>query len=234
MENALYLIPVTLGETEYSKVLPDYNFQVISQIRHFIVENIRSARRFLCKIQGINLDDAEFFELNEHTDIKSVSNYLNPIKNGFPMGIISEAGCPGIADPGALIVEMAHKKNIPVIPLTGPSSIFLSLMASGFNGQSFCFNGYLPAKNNERFSKLKKIEQKIYRENQTQIFIEVPYRNLSMLEAILSALQPQTKLCIASGITTDTEFIKTKTISEWKKSKIPDINKIPTIFLLYK
>ena len=161
MKNALYLIPVTLGETEYSKVLPDYNFQVISQIRHFIVENIRSARRFLCKIQGLNLDDAEFFELNEHTDIKSVSNYLNPIKNGFPMGIISEAGCPGIADPGALIIEMAHKKNIPVIPLTGPSSIFLSLMASGFNGQSFCFNGYLPAKNNERFSKLKKIEQKI-------------------------------------------------------------------------
>ena len=150
------------------------------------------------------------------------------------MGIISEAGCPGIADPGALIVEMAHKKNIPVIPLTGPSSIFLSLMASGFNGQSFCFNGYLPAKNNERFSKLKKIEQKIYRENQTQIFIEAPYRNLSMMDTILSALQPQTKLCIASGITTDTEFIKTKTISEWKKSKIPDINKIPTIFLLYK
>ena len=234
METALYLIPVTLGETEYSKVLPDYNLKVISQIKHFIVENIRSARRFLCKIEGVNLDDAEFFELNEHTDIKSISNYLDPLKNGFPMGIISEAGCPGIADPGALVVEMAHNKNIPVIPLTGPSSIFLSLMASGFNGQSFCFNGYLPAKNNERFSKLKKIEQKIYKENQTQIFIEAPYRNLSMLETILSALQNQTKLCIASGITTDKEFIKTKTVSEWKKSKIPDINKIPTLFLLYK
>ena len=234
METALYLIPVTLGETEYSKVLPDYNFKVVSQIKHFIVENIRSARRFLCKIEGVNLDDAEFFELNEHTDIKSISNYLDPLNNGFPMGIISEAGCPGIADPGALIVEMAHNKNIPVIPLTGPSSIFLSLMASGFNGQSFCFNGYLPAKNNERFSKLKKIEQKIYKENQTQIFIEAPYRNLSMLETILSALQNQTKLCIASGITTEKEFIKTKTVSEWKKSKIPDINKIPTIFLLYK
>lgn len=234
METALYLIPVTLGETEYSKVLPDYNLKVISQIKHFIVENIRSARRFLCKIEGVNLDDAEFFELNEHTDMKSISNYLDPLKNGFPMGIISEAGCPGIADPGALVVEMAHNKNIPVIPLTGPSSIFLSLMASGFNGQSFCFNGYLPAKNNERFSKLKKIEQKIYKENQTQIFIEAPYRNLSMLETILSALQNQTKLCIASGITTDKEFIKTKTVSEWKKSKIPDINKIPTIFLLYK
>ena len=233
MENALYLIPVTLGETEYSKVLPDYNFQVISQIRHFIVENIRSARRFLCKIQGINLDDAEFFELNEHTDIKSVSNYLNPIKNGFPMGIISEAGCPGIADPGALIVEMAHKKNIPVIPLTGPSSIFLSLMASGFNGQSFCFNGYLPAKNNERFSKLKKIEQKIYRENQTQIFIETPYRNDALLADLLANLSPQTRLCLAADLTLESQTIRTMSVAEWKKIGF-SVGKRPCVFLILK
>ncbi len=234
MEKALYLIPVTLGDTPYEKVLPQYNFEIIEQIKYFIVENVRSARRFLCKIPNVNLDEVTFYELNEHTDLKSIQNYLDPLQKGFSMGVISEAGCPAIADPGAEVVKMAQKKNLKVVPLVGPSSILMSLMASGFNGQSFCFQGYLPAKPQERASKLKKIEQKIYNENQTQIFIEAPYRNLQMIETIMQSLQNKTKLCIATGISTDQEYIKTKSVEEWKKSKIPEINKIPTIFLLYK
>lgn len=234
MESALYLIPVTLGETPYENVLPNQNFEIIRGIKHFIVENIRSARRFLCKIEGVNLDDVEFVELNEHTDLKSISNYLNPLLKGFSIGVISEAGCPGIADPGAAVVEIAQNKGLKVIPLVGPSSIFMSLMASGFNGQSFAFLGYLPAKPQERADRLKQIESRIYKENQTQIFIEAPYRNLQMVETILKTLKMQTKLCIASGISTESEFIVTKTVEQWKKSKIPEIHKIPTIFLIYK
>ena len=235
MEKALYLIPVTLGDTPLSQVLPEYNKEIILQIKYFIVENLRSAIRFLKKVSNeIDIDSLIFYELNEHTKLNSIGNYLDPLLEGHSMGVISEAGCPAIADPGADIVAMAQRKKIKVVPLVGPSSILMAIMASGFNGQSFAFNGYLPAKPGERVSKLKQLENKIYKENQTQLFIETPYRNSRMIESILSTCKPNTKLCIASGITCPQEFIQTKTIAEWKKSKIPAIDKIPAIFLLYK
>ncbi|MCQ2593498.1 MAG: SAM-dependent methyltransferase [Treponema sp.] len=235
METALYLIPVTLGDTEISKVLPDYNHDIIVNIKHFIVENIRSARRFLKKVdKAIDIDELTFYELNQHTDRKIIGEYLKPLQEGNSVGIISEAGCPAIADPGADVVAIAQNKKYKVVPLVGPSSIILSVMASGFNGQSFAFNGYLPVDLPQRIKALKKLENKIYNENQTQLFIETPYRNAKMFETITSSLRPQTKLCIAAGITCPEEYIKTMTIEQWKKTPFPDLGKIPTIFLLYK
>ena len=236
METALYLIPVPLGETPVGQVLPAYNAEIIRNISVFIVENVRSARRFLKKADNsINIDDIEFYELNEHTNKNSIGNYLDPIlKEGKPMGIISEAGCPAVADPGADIVALAQKKNIRIIPLVGPSSILMSVMASGFSGQSFAFNGYLPAKPQARAQKLKQLEQRCYKENQTQLFIETPYRNAQMIESILKTCRPETKLCIASGITCPEEYIKTKSVAEWKKLPLPELGKIPAVFLIYK
>lgn len=235
IENALYLIPVTLGETEINQVLPGYNHDVIVEIKHFIVENIRSARRFLKKVEkSIDIDELTFYELNRHTDRKFIAEYLNPMKEGKPVGIISEAGCPAIADPGADVVAIAQKKGYKVVPLVGPSSIIMSVMGSGFNGQSFAFNGYLPVEVPQRIKALKKLENKVYNEDQTQLFIETPYRNGKMFETIIGALRPQTKLCVAAGITCPEEYIKTKTVEQWKKDKLPDLGKIPAIFLIYK
>lgn len=235
MEAALYLIPVTLGETPVEQVLPSYNHDVIVHIKHFIVENIRSARRFLKSVEkSIDIDTLTFYELNEHTDTRHIDHLLDPLANGEAMGVISEAGCPAVADPGAAAVALAHKKNLPVVPLVGPSSIIMAMMASGCNGQSFAFNGYLPVKPNERAGKLRQLENRAYKENQTQIFIEAPYRNAKMIDSILATCRADTTLCIAAGITTAAEFIKTKQIGQWKKSKLPDLAKIPAIFLLYK
>lgn len=235
MNSALYLIPVTLGDTEIEKVLPSYNHDIIVGIKHFIVENIRSARRFLKKVEKtIDIDTLTFYELNRHTDRKIIGEYLIPLKNGENVGIISEAGCPAIADPGADVVSIAQSKGYKVIPLVGPSSIILSVMASGFNGQSFAFNGYLPVEVPQRIKALKKLENKVWNENQTQLFIETPYRNLKMIETIFSSLKPQTKVCIAAGITCQEEFIKTKTVEQWKKEKIPELAKIPCIFVIGK
>ena len=234
MQPSLFLIPVTLGETEINRVLPDYNREVILQIKHFIVEDVRTARRFLKKTDNsINIDELTFFELNKHTPPEAVSEFLHPVSEGFSIGVISEAGCPAIADPGADVVIIAQKKNIPVIPLVGPSSILMSLMASGFNGQSFAFHGYLPIDSNERISKLKLLEQRVYTESQTQLFIETPYRNGKLVEDVLKTCKPATKLCIAADITCENEYIKTKTISEWKK-QLPELSKRPCIFLIYK
>lgn len=233
MKTAVYLIPVTLGDTPYENVIPNYNISIIKDIKVFVVENIKSAKRFLAKIEGSHVDDAVFYELSEHTQANEILNYLDCIQNGVSVGVISEAGCPAIADPGADLVALAQKKNIPVVPLVGPSSILLALMASGFNGQSFTFNGYLPVKSNERANKIKTLESKCYKDNQTQLFIETPYRNNQMFETIVSSCKPDTRLCIAAGITTDNEFIKTKTISQWKKEGIPEIKKVPAIFALY-
>lgn len=235
IESALYLIPVTLGETEISKVLPSYNHDIIVEIKHFIVENIRSARRFLKKVEkSIDIDELTFYELNRHTDRKFIGEYLEPLKSGKPVGIISEAGCPAIADPGADVVAIAQQRKYKVVPLVGPSSIIMSVMGSGFNGQSFAFNGYLPVEVPQRIKALKKLEQKVQNENQTQLFIETPYRNAKMIETILGALNPKTKLCIAAGITCAEEFIKTRTVAEWKKEKIPELGKIPAIFVIGK
>lgn len=235
-EPALYLIPVTLGETEYQKVLPEYNKKILRGIKNFIVENRRSAIRFLkLADSSIDIDSLEFLELNEHSDLARISNYLDPLlKKKLPMGIISEAGCPAVADPGAAVVEMAQKKNLKVVPLSGPSSMIMAVMASGLNGQSFAFNGYLPVKPNERAAKIRQLENRAWNEKQTQLFIEAPYRNLKMLESILNSCRNETLVCVAAGLTTEQEFIKTLSVAEWKKSNEPPINKVPAIFLIYR
>ena len=230
----LYLIPTTLGETALDTILPAQNDQVVFSLKYFIVENIRTARRFLKKVnREINIDELTFFELNQHTSPEEIRTFLKPMQEGQDMGVISEAGCPAVADPGADVVAIAQQRNYVVKPLVGPSSILLSLMASGFNGQSFTFHGYLPIQQSDRAKMLKKMEVQIYNNNQTQLFIETPYRNMKMLEDILTVCMPDTKLCIAVDITLETEFIKTKTVKEWKSQK-PDLNKRPCIFLLYK
>lgn len=235
METALYLLPVTLGDTAIDKVLPAYNADIIREIKHFIVEDVRSARRFLKKVdREIDIDTLSFYPLNKHTSPEDISGYLNPLAEGHSMGVISEAGCPAVADPGADVVAIAQRRNLKVVPLVGPSSIILSVMASGFNGQSFAFHGYLPIEPNERSKQLKELEGRIYSEHQTQLFIETPYRNHKMLDDILKACRPQTKLCIAANITCEGEYIKTRTVKEWKGTALPDLSKIPCIFLLYK
>ncbi|MFR3056466.1 SAM-dependent methyltransferase [Phocaeicola coprophilus] len=235
METALYLLPVTLGDTAIDKVLPAYNAGIIREIKHFIVEDVRSARRFLKKVdREIDIDTLSFYPLNKHTSPEDISGYLNPLAEGHSMGVISEAGCPAVADPGADVVAIAQRRNLKVVPLVGPSSIILSVMASGFNGQSFAFHGYLPIEPNERSKWLKELEGRIYSEHQTQLFIETPYRNHKMLDDILKACRLQTKLCIAANITCEGEYIKTRTVKEWKGTALPDLSKIPCIFLLYK
>ena len=234
METALYLLPVTLGETPLNNVLPQYNSEIIAGIRHFIVEDVRSARRFLRKVDPqFDIDGSTFYELNKHTAPEVVAGYLKPLQAGKPMGVISEAGCPAVADPGADVVAIAQRKGLKVVPLVGPSSIILSVMASGFNGQSFAFNGYLPIKADERAKKLRQLEQRIYNEDQTQLFIETPYRNGKMMEDILANCRPQTKLCVAANLTCEDEYVQTRTIKEWK-GHVPELSKIPCIFLLYK
>lgn len=234
MSAKLYLLPTTLGESEINAVLPSTNNEICSQLKHYIVEDVRTARRFLKKVdKTIDIDSIQFYVLNKHTTAEELSTFLKPLVAGFDMGVLSEAGCPAIADPGADVVRMAQEKNIQVVPLVGPSSIILSLMASGFNGQNFAFNGYLPIQDDERIAMLKKIEKKVYNEQQTQIFIETPYRNMKLVADIVQHCMPNTKLCIATDITLESEFIKTKTNAEWKKG-IPDLHKRPCIFLLYK
>lgn len=234
MQASLYLIPVPLGETELDHILPPHNHKIIGGIRHFIVENIRTARRFLKKSNpDIVIDELTFYTLNKHTSPEEVSNYLKPIEAGESIGIISEAGCPAIADPGADVVAIAQRKGYKVVPMIGPSSILLSLMASGFNGQSFSFWGYLPIDTAKKIKKLKLLEQRIYNENQTQIFIETPYRNHKIIEEIIKYCRPQTRLCIAANITCPDEYIRTRTVQEWSKEML-DLHKKPCIFLLYK
>jgi len=234
MQASLFLIPVTLGETDHRKVLPEYNREIILQIKHFIVENIRTARRFLKKTDpSIVIDDLHFYELNKHTSPEQITGYLAPLAKDEHVGIISEAGCPAVADPGADIVAIAQRKKYPVVPLVGPSSILLAVMGSGFNGQSFAFHGYLPIEASERTQMIKKLEGRIYSENQTQLFIETPYRNNKLAEELVRTCNPSTKLCIASNITCDDELIRTLPVKEWN-GKLPDLNKKPTIFLIYK
>ena len=231
---ALYLIPNLLGDTPVEQVLPPYNHEIIMGIRHFIVEDVRTARRFLKLVdRSIDIDQLTFYTLNKHTNPEEVASMLRPLEEGSPMGVISEAGCPAVADPGADVVAIAQRKGLQVIPLVGPSSIILAVMGSGFNGQSFAFNGYLPIEPDERIKTLKKLEQRAYTENQTQLFIETPYRNAKMMADILKACRPQTHLCIAAGLTTKDEYIKTRTVKEWL-GKLPALEKIPCIFLIYK
>lgn len=233
MEPALYLIPVTLGETEVSRVLPSYNAEVILQIKHFIVEEVRSARRFLKKVdRNIQIDDLAFYPMGKHASPELFASYLRPLEQGESVGVISEAGCPAVADPGADVVAIAQRKGLRVVPLVGPSSILLAVMASGFNGQSFAFNGYLPIEPGERTKRLKLLEQRVYAERQTQLFIETPYRNAKLFAEILRTCRPQTRLCVAAGLTCAEEFIRTRTVQEWKRHPLPDLSKIPAIWVI--
>lgn len=228
----LYLIPNLLGETAIGGVIPEDVVHIIKSIKVFATENVKNTRRYLKKIdKSINIDELTFLDLNEHSDIKDIETYV-PYLADQDVGIISEAGCPGIADPGAELVALAHKHNYRVIPLVGPSSILLALIASGANGQNFSFNGYLPVTRPERIKALKVFEKQSAVENRTQLFIETPYRNLQLFEDFISSLSPTTRLTIACDITTENEYIKTMLIKDWKHVK-PDINKRPAIFVLY-
>lgn len=231
---SLYLIPVTLGDTPIERVLPAYNKEVILSIRHFIVEEVRTARRFLKQVdRNINIDELTFYPMGKHADAALFSKYLDALRNGEDMGVISEAGCPAVADPGADVVAIAQREGHKVVPLVGPSSILLAVMGSGFNGQSFAFHGYLPIAPADRAKRLKQLESRSAAEHQTQLFIETPYRNHKIIADILATCNPRTRLCIASGLTTDKEYICSKTIKEWKQTTLPDLNKIPTIFAIY-
>ena len=232
IKGTLYLIPTTLGESAYDQVIPSFNNTILQEIDVFIVENIKTARRFIKKTAPDKIiDDLVFHEINKRTNLDMLPTFLKPIDEGKNIGVISDAGCPGVADPGADVVALAHQKNIKVMPLVGPSSILLSLMASGFNGQSFCFNGYLPKEQKDRVRKLKDLERMAIAQKQTQLFIETPYRNQHVLTDLLSTCNPNTKLCVAVDITMASEQIATKTIAEWKNTTI-DLNKRPCIFLL--
>jgi len=233
-KGSLYLIPCLLGDSPIAHSIPAFNLEVIKSLNEFIVEDLRTARRFLIKA-GIDkpIDDLTFHLLNEHTRQEDINEFLTSLHNGKNVGLLSDAGCPAIADPGSAIVKIAHKKGIKIIPLVGPSSILLALIASGLNGQSFTFHGYLPKQNTDRVKKLKQLEQEVLKTGSTQLFIETPYRNDSIIKDILSACKDDTLLCVASDITLASEKIQTLTIGEWKKEK-HSFNDHPAVFLLGK
>jgi len=234
LKGKLYLIPTTLGEMNPHDVLPETVKRAIDFIDYYIVENEKTARKF---IKSINPEKVQanliISTLNKHTDISEHNSMITPCLNGINVGLMSEAGCPGVADPGAAIVKIAHEKGIQVVPLVGPSSILLAMMGSGMNGQSFAFNGYLPIDKAEKKATLKNFEKLSHDKNQSQIFIETPYRNNKLLEDILQTLQPNTHLCIATDITLPTEYIKTMRVADWKKIKV-DLHNRPTIFIIHK
>lgn len=233
MEPALYLLPVPLSEVQPATVLPEANFRVIMDLRHFVVENIRSARRFLRSVsREIDIDSLHFYELSEHTPASEVEFLLAPLEKGESIGLLSEAGCPGVADPGADLIALAQRKGMRVVPMVGPSSIILSLMASGFNGQNFAFIGYLPVESRARISAIRAMEREIKTHRRTQIFIETPYRNNRLIHDLLQNLSPDMLLCVASDITGPRESIVTLPVRQWK-TRTFDYSKIPSIFLLY-
>jgi 16S rRNA (cytidine1402-2'-O)-methyltransferase len=227
----LYLIPTPLATGKTQTYLDTASLNIISQIKHFVVEEERTARRFISSLKlGIQIPELTLYVLNEHTKPQEIVHYLNAAAHA-DIGLMSEAGVPCIADPGNQVVMMAHQKGIQVVPLIGPSSIILALMASGLNGQNFTFNGYLPINSKDRINRLRQLEKKSQNEQQTQMFIETPYRNVQLLKDITEACNSNTKICIAVDLTTENEFIRTATVAEWKKS-MPEIHKRPAIFLM--
>jgi 16S rRNA (cytidine1402-2'-O)-methyltransferase len=230
----LYLIPCTLGETPPLEVLPLLVKKAVEEIDYYIVEHEKNARRFIKSIvPRKSQPDLQFKLINKYTDESEIPDMLEPCHQGLDVGVISDAGCPGIADPGAAVVEEAHNQGIKVVPLVGPSSILMAMMASGFNGQNFAFNGYLPIDKRERRKEIKRLERISEEYDQSQLFIETPYRNNQLLESIVSTVQGQTRICVACDITLPTEFILTLTADEWKQKKV-DINKRPTLFIIQK
>ena len=235
MSGVLYLIPCPIADdTVVADVTPAANMEVVNALDYFIVENVRSARRFLSKAGYARaIDDAEFVELNEHTtSAADVARMIEPLLKGRSAGVISEAGVPAVADPGQQVVELCHRHGIRVVPLVGPSSILMAVMASGLSGQSFAFNGYLPVKEPERSRAIKRLESRASAEHQSQVAIEAPYRNVRLAEQILHTCAPNTRLCIACDITSAAEYIRTATVAEWRRSGLPDIQKRPTIFII--
>ena len=232
MSAKLFLIPVTLGDSTVQDVIPALPLDTINKLEHFVVEDLRSARRYLKKA-GLKaaIDDLGFYLLNEHSLEKEVEEILDILLKGESMGMLSEAGVPAVADPGAQLVALAHKHGIQVVPFVGPSSILLALMASGMNGQNFRFHGYLPVKNPQRQSSIRQIEKVAMDSGETQIFMETPYRNMNLMEEILKNCREDTLICVAADISLDTEYIKTKAVNEWKK-EIPRLHKRPAIFLI--
>lgn len=234
LEKGLYLLPVGISDAPLSDVLPSGNLELIRSLRYFIVENLRTARRFLKRVDpGFNIAEATFYELNEHTDLREISGFLDPLRRGEPMGVMSEAGCPAVADPGSQVVEIAWREGLRVIPLVGPSSILMSLMASGFNGQGFAFHGYLPIKDQERQRYVRDLENESARKGMTQIFIEAPYRVDKMVEFLKKTLKGTTRLCVACDVTDpENERIVVKPVSKWLRDT-PVFGKRPAIFLIY-
>lgn len=234
LEPALYLIPCNISDAPLCEVLPSLNRQVVLGIRHFIVEEVRTARRFLKQVERtIDIDALTFYPMGKHADTSRFPTYLEPLRKGLPVGVISEAGCPAVADPGAIFVGIAQKEGLKVVPLIGPSSILLCLMGSGFNGQSFSFVGYLPINDADRQKRLRQLESRSAAEQQTQLFIETPFRNARLFAELLRTLKPETRLCIASGLTGPEAYIRTMTMRQWKQQGMPDIGKTPTVFALY-
>ena len=234
LKGKLYLIPTTLGEINPHDVLPHTVKRAIDFIDYYIVENEKTARKFIKSILREKTQSSlKISTLNKHTDVTEYSAMINPCLNGLNVGLMSEAGCPGVADPGAVIVKIAHENGIQVVPLVGPSSILLAMMGSGMNGQSFAFNGYLPIDKGEKKAAIKNFESLSSAKNQSQIFIETPYRNNKLVEDLLQTLQPNTLLCIATDITLPTEYIKTLHVADWKKTKV-DLHNRPTIFIIHK
>jgi 16S rRNA (cytidine1402-2'-O)-methyltransferase len=233
MAGTLYLIPVPLGPSHPVDSLPPGVLTTIRPLKHFIVEQAKSARAFL-KAAGTEsaLQELSLVELNEHTRSSDLHALLAPLRAGQDVGVLSEAGCPAVADPGADLVALAQRENIRVVPLIGPSSLLLSLMASGLNGQRFAFHGYLPAKDSDRRKALGELEQESQKRHQTQLFIETPYRNQAMFDAILQTCRPSTRLCVATELTQPGERVRTLSIGQWKKETPPDIERRPTVFLL--
>ena len=233
-QGKLYLIPTTLGESDPLAVLPQTVKHKISELRYFIVENEKTARRFIKMIcPEKSQPSLILYTLNKHTESSELPEFLNPCLKGEDVGLLSEAGCPGVADPGADVVHIAHQQNIQVIPMVGPSSILLAMMASGMNGQRFAFKGYLPINKQERKKELKRLERWSLEQNESQIFIETPYRNNKLLNDLIQLLDSNTELCVACDLTLSTEFIKTMPILTWKKNTV-DLNKRPTIFIIHK
>lgn len=231
---ALYLVPVNISDAPLSDVLPSGNLEILKGLHHLIVENVRTARRFLKRCDpGFDIGAVTFYELNRHTDPMEVNSYLDALRNGEPVGVMSEAGCPAVADPGSLPVSIAQREGLKVIPLVGPSSILMALMASGFNGQGFSFNGYLPIEAKDREKRLRELESLSRKFGQTQIFIETPYRNNRMVESLTATLRGDTMLCVACDITDpEKETILTMPVSRWKKMRY-DFDKRPAIFLIH-
>ena len=231
-KGTLYLIPSYLSESSGTEVLPPQISTAVKTTSIYLVENIRTARRYISSLKlGITIEELQFFELTKKTSREEIKRLLAPINKGQNIGILSEAGCPGIADPGALAVEQAHKIQARVVPLTGPSSILLGLMASGLNGQQFAFQGYLPIEKGQRVKAIQSLEKESIKYTRTQIFIETPFRNRQIFDSLLSSCKPETKLCVAVDITGTTEQIETHSIKDWKKIRW-ELHKRPTIFLL--